>query len=567
MVKKLFPFCLSFFYFVGTTIYITYPLIFHLTDYISGVGDELLITWILNWNIHAIFTNPLHIFDANIFYPYSNTLAFSDAFFTSTLFVLLPTLFLGEPVAAYNSNLLFTFVTLGFFTYLFVYYLTKNHLPSLVSGTLVAFSTFTVTKIMHPQVIGVQWVPLSLLFFLLFLKKNQIKYFAISMFFFVLQTANSFLPGYFLAFCFASIIGFRLFKKEDISLFLSRKVISIFCITGFVIFLLSYPYLQVSAAFDYVRDIRDTIHFANRPEYTFYPSDKTRLAPVFFAMYKDNTGPYFYEGYLGGVLFLGGIVSLWYVFIRKQYIPYTVLFSWIALSSFILSLGPALQWGGKVIKLPFIIPLPYALFYFLIPGFKGLRNSSRWEMLAVFALSVLIGLVLTKLLHKKKNSVRIVICFLLCFFVLLEFSPYTFKKVLVKNEFPSVYAFIQQLPKGTSIIELPIYNWNMPHAGNEFFRMYYSTLHFKPMVNGASGFSPIPWQKQTYTFATSFPNKETIEYLKRIGVDYIVIHKTEYQVQTPTTSFMSRETLEKKLSLFPEVTFVKQFGDDYVYKL
>src|SRR5690242_1948333 len=40
--------------------------------------DEHLLMWILSWDAHAFVHQPLRIFDANIFYPNSNTLAYSE---------------------------------------------------------------------------------------------------------------------------------------------------------------------------------------------------------------------------------------------------------------------------------------------------------------------------------------------------------------------------------------------------------------------------------------------------------------------------------------------------------
>ena len=37
--------------------------------------DTHLYAWTLGWDAHAFATNPLAIFDANIYFPYANTLA------------------------------------------------------------------------------------------------------------------------------------------------------------------------------------------------------------------------------------------------------------------------------------------------------------------------------------------------------------------------------------------------------------------------------------------------------------------------------------------------------------
>src|SRR4051812_3079349 len=48
-------------------------------------GDFILHEWIMAWVAHQIVTNPLHLFDANIFYPERYTLAYSDHLFVQSM--------------------------------------------------------------------------------------------------------------------------------------------------------------------------------------------------------------------------------------------------------------------------------------------------------------------------------------------------------------------------------------------------------------------------------------------------------------------------------------------------
>src|SRR4051812_7066083 len=50
-----------------------------------NLGDDVFLTWSISWTGHALVSNPLHLFDANIFWPHSDTLAYAD-----NLMVLLP---------------------------------------------------------------------------------------------------------------------------------------------------------------------------------------------------------------------------------------------------------------------------------------------------------------------------------------------------------------------------------------------------------------------------------------------------------------------------------------------
>src|SRR3982074_513925 len=60
------------------TAILTWPYVTRIRDVVVDTGDPYLITWILWWDYHQTFTDPLHLFNANVFYPLKYTLAFSE---------------------------------------------------------------------------------------------------------------------------------------------------------------------------------------------------------------------------------------------------------------------------------------------------------------------------------------------------------------------------------------------------------------------------------------------------------------------------------------------------------
>ena len=166
--------------FIAGSLYETYPLIFHLTNFITGKGDELFITWVLNWNIHSFTGNILNIFNANIFYPYQNTLAYSDTHFISSILAFIPEKLSGEPIMAFNFILILTLILSGLSIYFLAYKLTKSFLPSIVSGLLVLFSYPFINETPHLQVIAIYFVPLSILFFLKFIEEKKTRFLAVT---------------------------------------------------------------------------------------------------------------------------------------------------------------------------------------------------------------------------------------------------------------------------------------------------------------------------------------------------------------------------------------------------
>lgn len=57
---------------------LTWPYVTRLRDAVVDAGDPYLVSWILWWDYHQTFTDPLHLFHANLFYPLRYTLAFSE---------------------------------------------------------------------------------------------------------------------------------------------------------------------------------------------------------------------------------------------------------------------------------------------------------------------------------------------------------------------------------------------------------------------------------------------------------------------------------------------------------
>lgn len=523
-----------FFIFFFLAVYITYPLIFHLGDYVTGFGDELFIAWNHNWVIHALFTDPLNIFNANIYFPYKNTLAFSEPFFTSSILSIIPVLLIRQPIAAVNFIFISSIMLTGFAVYLLCLNLTKNHLASLICAFLLIFSPAFLDKKTHLQVIALEHIPFSILFTFLYLKKQRFVYLIFSALFFLLQMYNSFMPGYFLVFFYAIFLGVLFFfQKKEAQKLINKKTLGLILITLLLIIPVIYPYLKISKELNGKRDIRDAIHFALQPEDFLVTNEHSRLNSVLNLI--ENPGKYAvnaeikpgFIGFVFSILVLISLIRLPYYW-RKRNVYYLSFFS-TGILGLILSLGPALHLGRQTIHFPFLIPLPYAIFYYILPGFQGFRNSARFEMLFILLLTIPIAILLADWFKKIKKK-QVIVSLILVIGIVLEFSwPIKFFPILQTKNFPFEHHFLVTTPINSSYIEMPIYNWNMfPYSGEEIEREYFSTLHFRKTVNGYSGFSPYPWQDMTYRLAQNFPDENSVQEIKKIGINYLIVHEDEY---------------------------------------
>jgi hypothetical protein len=83
---------------------------------------------------------------------------------------------------------------------------------------------------------------------------------------------------------------------------------------------------------------------------------------------------------------------------------------------------------------------------------------------------------------------------------------------------PDVYRFVKTLDQSV-IIELPMF------LSAEY--MYWSTSHWRPLVNGYSGYEPPDYAKTTALMKT-FPDDEAIARLRHLDVRYVLVHESFY---------------------------------------
>ena len=105
--------------YLALTLLLAYPLTVHpASRVLSASPDTFLMMWMLMWDTHAFIHQPLSIFDANIYYPQHDTLAYSENLIGSAVFAA-PVLWLTDnPVLAMNIVALLSCVLCGLGAYL-----------------------------------------------------------------------------------------------------------------------------------------------------------------------------------------------------------------------------------------------------------------------------------------------------------------------------------------------------------------------------------------------------------------------------------------------------------------
>lgn len=154
--------------FCAMTAVMTWPWVLHLRNAVADRGDPYMISWTLWWDYHQTFTNPLHLFDANVFYPYKYTLAFSENDYGLAL-LFFPLFALG--VKALTVNAIATFLGFAFCAYgafRLTRTLTRSVGAAWVAGVVFAFVPYRFQVLSHLHYLFAGWIPLLLEALLLF---------------------------------------------------------------------------------------------------------------------------------------------------------------------------------------------------------------------------------------------------------------------------------------------------------------------------------------------------------------------------------------------------------------
>ncbi len=148
--------------FVALTVLVTYPQVRGFATSVPYHSDPYFSMWRLGWVAHALRTDPRGLFDANIFYPAQDTLAYSDAMLLPGL-VLAPLFWAGvHPVIIYNSALFTALALSGYTTFLLTRRLTGSVRAAMVAGVIYAFAPYRFTHYVHLELQMVFWIPIAL---------------------------------------------------------------------------------------------------------------------------------------------------------------------------------------------------------------------------------------------------------------------------------------------------------------------------------------------------------------------------------------------------------------------
>ena len=229
-----------------------------------------------------------------------------------------------------------------------------------------------------------------------------------------------------------------------------------------------------------------------------------------------------------------------------------------------LSLGPVLASRG--------MHLPgkglYRVFYEAIPGFDGLRVPARYGMIVMLFLAVVAGFGAAEICRRWRRGTVAVLAVAMLFLLESTTAPIILNgtweetdimtpraRLLMGNEVPQVYRYLAALPDDVVVAEFPF--------GSDQYELrylYYSTFHWRKLVNGYSGGFPPAYMTLRGALRNLLADLDRgWQVLARSGATHAVVHEGSFRGGDGRTVSAWLESHGARL--------VGVFGTDKVYQL
>lgn len=148
--------------FAALTCAMTWPWVLHLRDAAADNADTYMFSWILWWDYHQTFNDPLNLFHANIFYPYRYTLAFCENIYGVALPLFLLFALGLRPLTVTGIATLLGFTLCGYGAFRLARTLTGSNGAAWVTGLAFAFIPLRFNLLAHLDYLNAGWIPLLL---------------------------------------------------------------------------------------------------------------------------------------------------------------------------------------------------------------------------------------------------------------------------------------------------------------------------------------------------------------------------------------------------------------------
>jgi hypothetical protein len=461
----------------------SWPLVLDLAH--SGVTDRpdgRLNAWILAWDVHALRREPGRLFQAAIFHPLPDALAFSENLLLPAV-VSAPAQLLGGPVLGYNAALLLSMIVSGLGAQLLVRRVSGDRVAAFVGGAMFAVGAHRWIRLAHLHAQVTLFLPFALLALDRFWAKRTLPRALVVGLMLALQALSSIYLGALTALALTAAVFVGLFaglKARDLLRLAAGGALAALLLAP-----MARPYLRMRAFQGVEWSVQDVAAYATTLE--SYAAGGTRL---YGSLGQRHLDPERVQDTLfpGLTVLLLGIAGL--AAAPKRYRAVALVASALAIA---LSLGPQ-------------TPL-YRFLHEHLVFVRGLRALSRFSLLPVLCLDVLAGLALSG--RRWLAPLALGAMLVESTNVPIRYAPYAGP--------PESARWLAGRPGAAAVL---------PLGEGDTQAMLDGVAHFRPLLNGDSGFVPRPYTR-TMELLQEPLGEDALRLLRAVGVSDVVARADE----------------------------------------
>jgi len=518
--------------FAALTLLLTYPLGFHLgTLGRTDNGDGQFSVWNVAWVARTLVVDPLHVLDANIFYPHQWTLAYSESNLGAGLLAVPAYWVTRDALTAHNVVLLLSFVLSGACMYYLVRYLFGDRFAAIVAAIGFAYCPYVFGHLPHMQLLMTAGLPGSML---AFHRLADAPSAARGVVLGLVLGVQAFFCGYYTIFV-ALMTGFAVLAAATVDrrwrdAAFWRAVFTAAAVSLVVALPMLMVYAQVQSTTGFSRSLGNAnAYSADMRAYLASPAYAHAWILKVIERWRESLFP----GYVVTIFGVAGLATGLRSRGRARLL--WAIYGGLAILAFWTSLGPP---AGL-----------YRLMYAVLPGLGLIRAPSRFGLIVTFALAVLGGGSIAALLRRLPPP-ALVASVLIAVAVAESVSPSSFTKA---EPIEQAYNELAKLPPGP-VLEIPVYSPPFAHARTQY--MLSSTVHWMPLVDAYSDVIPRGFQEVSSTLA-GFPSAEAFKVLARDRVRYVVFH-------VDTMERPVADDIQRRLKAFGQYVS-RRYADDRIW--
>ncbi len=551
--------------------------------YVSDPGDPYLTAWILHWDWKQAFHDPLHLFDANIFYPSRLTLAFSENLFGVSVFGF-PLYFAGLPALTVHGILFLLGVALsGLGAWALARELTGDAVASLIAGVFYAFVPWRFSQLPHIQLQWGPFLPLFLLFLWRYLRTGARRDLLLYAVFFAWNAIACIHYGIFGGFALAATVILELTRRSLWKSLQAARLAVATVASGIAILPFAIPYVQASRLYHFHRGLGEIVAYSATPKAFLSAGFRNKLYGAMTARFAAPEADLFFgilvpalaiAGLIlarrrdpverdaapspRGIVFLDALVvalaALRLLFAihggfhlgpLKVHEPYRLdmaIFAAVAvrwLGRFprfcrYRHLGdwvrrrpgrPEVMWCVAMVLLGILIGFGGRFFFYrelyelLRPILGAVRAPVRGIVLAHLGIGVLAAFGISLLRRHTGRVGSVTIPFLAVALALLELRSAPISFFSDNPAPPPAIGWIAGHTFRGGLLEIPM------KTEDNLAYVLWSTTHDHPIMNGYSGFFPKPFLELQTALAPPIIPASTRDLLRRYGVGAIMFHR------------------------------------------